>query len=95
MKKAAFRVAIDTGNGAAFRSSPELLTGLNCKVVTLNANPDGNFTSRNSEPKPENLGDLIALMKTGKFDLGVAHDSTDAFRKLCLHFPHHLPVPFP
>ncbi|WP_393971812.1 phosphoglucosamine mutase [Oxyplasma meridianum] len=74
VKKAEFRVAIDTGNGAAFRSSPELLTELNCKVVTLNANPDGNFTSRNSEPKPENLGDLIALMKTGKFDLGVAHD---------------------
>ncbi len=74
VKKAAFRVAIDTGNGAAFRSSPELLTGLNCRVVTLNANPDGNFTSRNSEPKPENLGDLIALMKTGRFDLGVAHD---------------------
>jgi len=74
IKKSAFRVAIDTGNGAAFRSSPELLTGLNCKVVTLNANPDGNFTSRNSEPKPENLVDLIALMKTGRFDLGVAHD---------------------
>ena len=74
VKKAAFKVVVDTGNGASFRSSPELLTGLNCRVVTLNANPDGNFTSRNSEPKPENLGELISLMKTGKFDLGVAHD---------------------
>ncbi len=67
-------VAIDTGNGASYYTSPTILAKLNCHIVSLNANPDGKFSSRNSEPKPENLGDLISVMKTGKFDLGIAHD---------------------
>lgn len=69
-----FRVAFDAGNGAAYSSTPELLRRLGCSVVTLNANPDGKFTSRNSEPKPENLKDLINVVSSGKFDLGIAHD---------------------
>ena len=68
------RVAIDTGNGASYYTSPEILTRLNCHPVSLNANPDGKFSSRNSEPKPENLSDLISIMKTGKFSIGIAHD---------------------
>jgi phosphomannomutase/phosphoglucomutase len=68
------KVAIDTGNGASYFTSPAILAKLNCHVVSLNANPDGKFSSRNSEPKPENLGDLISIMKTGKFDIGIAHD---------------------
>ncbi len=68
------KVAIDTGNGASYFTSPLLLSRLNCRIVTLNANPDGKFSSRNSEPKPENLGDLINLMRSGNFDIGVAHD---------------------
>ncbi|KJE49693.1 MULTISPECIES: phosphoglucosamine mutase [Acidiplasma] len=67
-------VAIDTGNGASYYTSPLLLSRLNCHIVTLNSNPDGKFTGRNSEPKPENLQDLINIMKTGKFDIGIAHD---------------------
>jgi len=69
-----FRVVVDTGNGAAYSSTPDLLTKLGCAVTTLNANPDGLFTSRNAEPRPENLSSLIDLMKTGRFDLGIAHD---------------------
>ncbi|WP_237265256.1 phosphoglucosamine mutase [Thermoplasma sp. Kam2015] len=74
IKERKFRVLVDTGNGAAYFSTPMLLERLGCTVVTLNANPDGRFTSRNAEPKPENLRDLMALMSTGNFDLGVAHD---------------------
>jgi len=69
-----FKVVVDTGNGASFFTSPTLLRELGCSVVSLNANPDGKFTSRNSEPRPENLSELISVMKLGKFDLGVAHD---------------------
>ncbi len=72
--KSNIRVAIDTGNGASYFTSPEILTRLNCHPVSLNANPDGKFSSRNSEPKPENLSDLISIMKTGKFNIGIAHD---------------------
>lgn len=74
IKKRKFTVLVDTGNGAAYESTPLLMEKLNCSLVTLNANPDGRFSSRNSEPKPENLGNLISLMKTGRFDLGIAHD---------------------
>ncbi len=69
-----FRVAFDAGNGAAYLTTPEILTRLKCTLTTLNANPDGLFTSRPSEPKPENLKKLVTLMKTGDFDIGIAHD---------------------
>lgn len=69
-----FRVAVDTGNGAAYLTTPELLSRLGATAVTLNANPDGLFTSRESEPKPANLKYLIDLVKSGGFDFGIAHD---------------------
>ncbi len=69
-----YRVVVDAGNGAAYSSTPELLSKLGCAVTTLNANPDGLFTSRNAEPRPENLSSLLDLMKTERFDLGIAHD---------------------
>ncbi len=81
-----FKVAIDTGNGAAYFTSPYLLSKYNCHIVSLNSNPDGTFSSRNSEPKPENLGDLISLMKSGNFDIGIAHDG-DADR--CVFIDEH------
>ena len=74
IKERHLNVAIDTGNGASYYTSPAILSELNCHVVSLNANPDGKFSSRNSEPKPENLSDLISVMKTGKFNIGIAHD---------------------
>ena len=83
-----FRVAFDAGNGAAYSSTPELLRRLGCSVVTLNANPDGKFTSRNSEPKPENLKDLINVVSSGKFDLGIAHDG-DADRAVFIDSTGH------
>ena len=83
-----FRVAFDAGNGAAYSSTPELLRRLGCSVVTLNANPDGKFTSRNSEPKPENLKDLINVVSGGKFDLGIAHDG-DADRAVFIDSTGH------
>ena len=83
-----FRVAFDAGNGASYSSTPELLRRLGCSVVTLNANPDGKFTSRNSEPKPENLKDLINVVSGGKFDLGIAHDG-DADRAVFIDSKGH------
>ncbi len=74
IKKHRFSVVIDTGNGASYYTSPKILSDLDCHIVALNANPDGKFSSRNSEPKPENLQDLINVMKSGKFDIGIAHD---------------------
>lgn len=74
IRKRKYRVLVDSGNGASYYTSPTLLRKLGCSVVSLNAYPDGMFTSRTSEPRPENLKDLMSLMKSGGFDLGIAHD---------------------
>ncbi len=68
------KVVFDGGNGASYFTTPLLLSRLKTKLITLNCNPDGKFTSRESEPKPENLSSLLSLMKEGNFDLGIAHD---------------------
>jgi phosphomannomutase/phosphoglucomutase len=74
IRKMKLRVIFDAGNGASYRTTPELLSRLGASLVTLNANPDGLFTSRESEPKPSNLKYLIELAKSGEFALGIAHD---------------------
>lgn len=68
------RVVLDCGNGAACAESPQLLRQLGCDVVTLNAQADGHFPGRPSEPSAENLAALRkAVVATGA-DLGLAHD---------------------
>lgn len=74
IRKMKYRVAVDSGNGASYLTTPTLLRLLGCEVVELNTFPDGHFTSRSSEPRPENLVDLLSLMKTKRFNLGIAHD---------------------
>jgi phosphomannomutase/phosphoglucomutase len=67
-------VVIDCGNGAASVVAPYLLEELGCKVIALNANPQGTFPGRESEPSESNLRMLIELMRTGQADLGIAYD---------------------
>jgi len=69
-----FRVVIDCANGAPSLITPYLLSSLGCHVVSLNAHPDGNFPGRNPEPTPENLKDIVILIRHGDFDLGFAQD---------------------
>jgi phosphomannomutase/phosphoglucomutase len=67
-------VALDPGHGAGALTSPELFRRLGCRVVTVNAQPDGRFPGRDPEPIPENLADLGRLVRATDADLGVAHD---------------------
>ncbi|WP_336342843.1 phosphoglucosamine mutase [Halalkalicoccus ordinarius] len=67
-------VAIDPGHGAAASTSPELFRRLGCRVLTINAQPDGRFPGRNPEPVERNLGDLGRLVATSDADVGIAHD---------------------
>ncbi|HET6405403.1 MAG TPA: phosphoglucosamine mutase [Candidatus Thermoplasmatota archaeon] len=79
------RVVLDCGNGAASLESPALLRRLGCDVVTLNAQFDGHFPGRPSEPSEANLAALRkAVVATGA-DLGIAHDG-DADR--CMVVTH-------
>ncbi|WP_435197546.1 phosphoglucosamine mutase [Natronomonas sp. EA1] len=66
-------VAVDLGNGAG-GVTVEALNRLGCRVETLNAQPDGAFPGRPSEPKPENCASLTTLVREGTFEVGIAHD---------------------
>ncbi|MEZ3116692.1 phosphoglucosamine mutase [Halobaculum sp. MBLA0147] len=71
---AGLTVALDPGHGAGAHTSPRLFRELGCDVVTVNAQPDGRFPGRPSEPVPENLTDLARLVRTSDADVGIAHD---------------------
>jgi len=67
-------VVLDCGNGASCVTSPYLLRRLGCRVITLNAQPDGTFPGHLSEPTIANLADLAKAVPALKADLGIAHD---------------------
>ena len=66
-------VAVDLGNGAG-RVSVDALVAAGCRVETLNAQPDGRFPGRPSEPTADNCAALSTLVGEGAYDLGIAHD---------------------
>ncbi len=74
-------VALDPGHGAGTFASPEFYRRLGCRVVTVNAQPDGHFPGRLPEPVPENLEDLGRLVASTDADIGIAHDG-DADRSV-------------
>lgn len=74
IERADLTVAVDPGSGAGYHTTPRLLRELGCDVVTVNAQPDGQFPGRNPEPIPENLSELCQLVATTEADLGIAHD---------------------
>ena len=66
-------VAVDLGNGAG-GVSIDALQAIGCDVETLNAQPDGRFPGRPSEPTAENCAVLREFVGTSSIDLGIAHD---------------------
>ncbi|WP_254762487.1 phosphoglucosamine mutase [Natrinema marinum] len=74
-------VALDPGHGAGSLTSPEFFRELGCRVVTVNAQPDGHFPGRDPEPIPSNLADLGRLVRATDADVGIAHDG-DADRAI-------------
>lgn len=74
ISNAGLKVCLDCANGAAYMTSPLLLKKLNVRAITINCNPQGEFPGHPSEPTEENLKDLLALTKSTKSDLGIAHD---------------------
>jgi len=73
IRKRRFRVALDCVRGAGATIMPTLLEELGCEVQAINLEPDGRFP-REPEPIPEHLGDLGALVKRTRSDLGIAVD---------------------
>ena len=69
-----WRVIVDPGCGATFRVAPKVLKILGCRVTALNAQPDGFFPARSSEPTVESLSDLAHVVKSLNAEIGVAFD---------------------
>jgi len=74
VREAGLKVAIDPGNGMATLTAPDTAGELGCEVYTINVDVDGRFPGRDSEPRPDNLGDLSALVMASGADVGVAFD---------------------
>ena len=74
VKAAQLSIAIDPGSGVAALTAPEIARRLGCRVFTINAEIDGTFPGRNSEPRPDNLSGLSELVRTSGVDLGIAFD---------------------
>ncbi|WP_136687355.1 phosphoglucosamine mutase [Halorhabdus amylolytica] len=65
-------IVLDLGNGAGGVSA-EALSELGCEFETLNAQPDGSFPGRLSEPTAEHCQSLAALAGESGI-VGIAHD---------------------
>ena len=77
-------VIVDPGNGSGCDIVPKLLTTYNINIVTINANMDGRFPGRASEPSAENLRQISKFLKsTDQGDIGIALDG-DADRVIFL-----------
>lgn len=69
------KVVIDAGNGAASEIAPAVFRRLGCEVIELFCEYDGRFPNHHPDPTiPENLNDIIALVKKEKADIGLAFD---------------------
>ncbi|MGE0558699.1 MAG: phosphomannomutase/phosphoglucomutase [Burkholderiales bacterium] len=69
------RIAVDCGNGVAGATAPELYRRLGCSVEELYCEVDGSFPNHHPDPsQPHNLEDLIAALKKGDAELGLAFD---------------------
>lgn len=66
-------VALDCVNGAGAVLVPRLLAALGCTVSAIFCEPTGRF-GRGTEPVPENLAPLCALVKTSGASIGLALD---------------------
>ena len=69
------RVVMDCGNAAAAITAPDIFKKFNIELTELYCDVDGAFPNHHPDPTvKENLTDLIKLMKTGNYDVGIAFD---------------------
>jgi phosphomannomutase/phosphoglucomutase len=71
----ALKVVVDCGNGIAGNVVPQVIQAIGCEAIPLYCDVDGNFPHHHPDPSnPENLADLILMVKKTGADLGLAFD---------------------
>lgn len=73
VRKAGFRVCVDTINSVGGIILPELFDALGVEYEILNGEANGDF-QHNPEPLEKNLGGIMERMRGGGFDLGIVVD---------------------
>ncbi|MDR7545116.1 MAG: phosphomannomutase/phosphoglucomutase [Armatimonadota bacterium] len=69
------RVALDCGNGTASLIAPRVLADWGAEVLPLYCESDPRFPHHHPDPvDPHNLGDLVALVRRERCDLGIGLD---------------------
>ena len=69
------KIVVDSGNGIPGASAPGILKAMGCEVIDLYSRVDGDFPNHHPDPsKPENLADLIQVVRATEADLGLAFD---------------------
>jgi len=77
-------VIVDPGNGSGCEIVPKLLSEYNVSIMTINAQMDGKFPGRHSEPSEKNLIQISKFLKISEQeDIGIALDG-DADRVIFL-----------
>ena len=68
-------IAVDSGNGIPGASAPGILRALGCTVHEMYSEVDGDFPNHHPDPsQPENLAELIRVVRSGAAELGLAFD---------------------
>ena len=74
IRRAPFRVVVDSMHGAGGRFIEGLLRGGRCRIETLRAAPDPLFGGEAPEPIPSHLQGLSRRVKATRADIGIAND---------------------
>lgn len=74
LKKARFKVLVDSMYGTGNSYIAEILKGGGCKIDTIHNEYNPGFGGINPEPKLPNLKELAEKTKAGRYDLGIATD---------------------
>lgn len=73
--KEGLKIAVDAGNGVGGLFALPIFERFGCKVTPLFCDVDGRFPNHFPDPTiPENLKELIALVKSSHSDVGIAFD---------------------
>ena len=73
--KEGLNIVVDGGNGVAGLFALPLFRRFGCNVTDIYCDPDGRFPNHFPDPTiPENLSELISLVKEKKADIGIAYD---------------------